>query len=89
MRPEEAWATWKRTGLPAFKDQPVPVDGVAFLERISSGGTALLVPRRATLVVPNNENLNNYNEALKQLISDPNYGSKVDYTEGRIWWDKP
>lgn len=32
MRPEEAWATWKRTGLPAFKDQPIPEAGVAFLE---------------------------------------------------------
>lgn len=49
MRPEEAWATWKRTGLPAFKDQPVPDNGVAFLETIATGGDKLLIPRRCVL----------------------------------------
>lgn len=89
MRPEEAWATWKRTGLPAFKDQPVPENGVAFLEKVASGGATLLVPRRAAIGAPNSENIANYNKALELLIADPNYGAKVDYTEGRIWWDKP
>lgn len=89
MRPEEAWATWKRTGLPAFKDQPTPENGVAFLESIATGGSTLIIPRRAALGAPNSENLDNYNAALKLLIEDSNYGSAVERTEGRIWWDKP
>lgn len=52
MRPEEAWATWKRTGLPAFKDQPIPEAGVAFLEAITTGGNSLVIPRRGALPVP-------------------------------------
>ena len=88
MRPEEAWATWKRTGLPAVKAQPVPVNGVAFFEAITVSGTNMLIPRRAALGAPNTENLENYNAALKDLIADPNYGPAVDKTEGRIWWDK-
>ncbi len=88
MRPEEAWANWKRTGLPAFKAQPVPKDGVAFLEEIKSAGSDLIIPRRAVLPIPNSSNLENYNEALKQLKQDARYGSDVDKTEGRIWWDR-
>jgi hypothetical protein len=89
MRPEEAWDNWKRTGFPAFKDQPEPEGGVAFLESITSGGSDLLVPRRCVLPTPNQENIDNYNAALDLLIADPNYGKAVNETEGRIWWDKP
>lgn len=88
MRPEEAWATWKRTGLPAFKDQPDPVNGVAFLETIKSGNEKLVIPRRAALGAPNTENIVNYNEAIEELKKDPAYGSGFDDTGGRIWWDK-
>ncbi|MHB9056003.1 MAG: SusD/RagB family nutrient-binding outer membrane lipoprotein [Paludibacteraceae bacterium] len=89
MRPEEAWATWKRTGLPAFKNQPVPENGVAFLETITSGGNRLYIPRRGVLPTPNSENIVNYNLAVDFLKSDPNYGTAVTSSEGRIWWDKP
>ncbi len=89
MRPEEAWATWKRTGLPAFKDQPVPNGGVAFLETLKSGGSSLVIPRRSVLPTPNNENIENYTKAVNELIATGIYGSSVDATEGRIWWDKP
>ena len=89
MRPEEAWATWKRTGLPAFKNQPTPVSGVAYLEAITTAGNKLLIPRRCNLPIPNSENITNYNNALKDLLSDPNYGTAPQNTEGRIWWDKP
>ena len=88
MRPEEAWATWKRTGLPAFKAQPIPVNGVAFLETITTGSNKLLIPRRAALVAPNKENLENYNAAIEELKKDPAYGASYDDTSGRIWWDK-
>lgn len=89
MRPEEAWATWKRTGFPAFKDQPTPNNGIAYLEAITQGGDNLLIPRRSVLPTPNTENIDNFNEAVNKLIAEPNYGSAVDKTEGRIWWDKP
>ncbi len=89
MRPEEMWATWKRTGLPAFKAQPDPVGGVAFLEKITKSGVDMIIPRRAALPVPNSLNMDNYNAALKLLIQDSNYGASVNNTEGRIWWDIP
>ncbi len=88
MRPEEAWATWKRTGLPAFKAQPVPEDGVAYFETITSSGENLLIPRRCVLPTPNNANMDNYNKAIDELKADPGYGTGVDQTQGRIWWDK-
>ena len=89
MRPEEAWATWKRTGLPSFKPQPVPEDGVVFFEELKTGGDQLFIPRRGVLPTPNTANIDNFNIAVEQLTADPNYGSGVDRTEGRIWWDKP
>lgn len=89
MRPEEAWATWKRTGLPAFKPQPTAENGVAYLEQLTTGGTALLIPRRATLSAPNSENIKNYTDAIEALKGDPAYGTDVKNSEGRIWWDKP
>ena len=89
MRPEEAWATWKRTGLPAFKNQPKPEGGVAFLETITSAAAKLYIPRRAALPTPNTENIDNYNAAITALKTDANYGASVNNTEGRIWWDKP
>ncbi len=88
MRPEEAWATWKRTGLPTFKDQPVPENGVAFLETIATGGDKLLIPRRCVLPIPNTENVDNFNMAVKELAADPNYGADENKSDGRIWWDK-
>lgn len=89
MRPEEMWATWKRTGLPAFKAQPTPENGVAFFEKVAKGGTDLIIPRRTALNSPNSLNLENYEAALKQLIEDTYYGASVNNTEGRIWWDIP
>lgn len=88
VQPEEMWATWKRTGYPKFKDQPVPEDGVAFLESIKSAGNALVIPRRNSLPVPNDLNIENYNQAVSALKSDAKYGADVDKTEGRIWWDQ-
>ncbi len=89
MRPEEAWDNWKRTGYPAFKNQPDPENGIAFFESVTSAGSSLLSPRRCVLPTPNQENIANYNAALDLLIADPNYGTAVNETQGRIWWDKP
>ena len=86
-QPEEMWATWKRTGLPAFKAQPTPENGVAFLEELRLAGVELTIPRRNQLSTPNTLNSDNYNAAVQQLCSDAKYGSGVAATEGRIWWD--
>ena len=86
-QPEEMWAVWKRTGLPAFKAQPTPENGVAYLEEIKLAGKELTVPRRNQLGVPNTLNIDNYNAAVQQLCADAIYGAGVANTEGRIWWD--
>ena len=86
-QPQEMWNTWKRTGLPAFKDQPEPENGVAFLESIYDSEEALIIPRRNGLGVPNTLNIDNYNAAVQKLISDSYYGTATDRTEMRIWWD--
>ena len=86
-QPEEMWAVWKRTGLPAFKAQPTPENGVAFLEEIKLAGKELTVPRRNQLGTPNTLNIDNYNAAIQQLCQDAKYGAGVANTEGRIWWD--
>lgn len=88
-QPEEMWATWKRTGYPRFKDKPIPEEGVAFFETIQSATVDLIIPRRNSLPTPNSLNLDNYNVAVEKLKGDSNYGTDVDRTEGRIWWDKP
>lgn len=90
MRPEEAYATWKRTGLPKFKsyEAPNPTDGTAFLDEIKLGGTELLIPRRSRLPVPNTANLQNYKEALSKLTAKPEY-LEDGKTQGRIFWDIP
>jgi len=87
MQPDEMWGTWKRTGLPAFKDQPTPEGGVAFLERVQSSQTDLVIPRRNSLPTPNSLNIDNYNSAVEALKGDAKYGTGYDRTEGRIWWD--
>ena len=86
-QPEEMWAVWKRTGLPAFKAQPTPENGVAFLEEIKLAGMQLTVPRRNQLPTPNTLNIDNYNAAVQALCQDAKYGAGVANTEGRIWWD--
>ena len=86
-QPEEMWATWKRTGLPKFKEDAMPVDGVAYLETIQQAGVDLIIPRRNSLPMPNTLNIDNYNTAVQQLVSDSKYGTATDRTEGRIYWD--
>lgn len=90
MRPEEAWATWKRTGYPVFKNSyatPNPTDGTAFLEMPIAGGTNLIIPRRSVLPTPNIANIENYNAAVAKLTAKPEY-LQPNLTQGRIFWDK-
>ena len=101
MQPEEMWATWKRTGLPAFKDGEdvdasgkklhvgvKPVDGVAYFETIKSDdGETLTIPRRGVLPTPNNLNLPNWQAAVDKLLEDAQFGTGINRTDGRVWWD--
>lgn len=89
MRPEEAWANWKRTGLPKFKDYITanPTDGTAFLDKITSGGIEFLIPRRSVLPTPNSANIDNFNKALETLVNSSGY-MQANQTQGRIFWDK-
>ena len=90
MQPEEMWATWKRTGLPAFKDGEdldasgkllhvgvKPADGVAYFETImSDDGETLSIPRRGVLPTPNTLNMNNWQSAVDKLLKDAQFGGK-------------
>ena len=90
MQPEEMWATWKRTGLPAFKDGEdidagdkklhvgvKPVDGVVYFETIKSDdGETLTIPRRGVLPTPNNLNMGNWQIAVDKLLKDTQFGGK-------------
>ena len=89
-QPQEMWATWKRTGLPAFNATTASAaDGVAYLEELKDANSTLLIPRRNSLPTPNSLNMDNYETAVSALKADANYGADVSNTEGRIWWDKP
>lgn len=87
-QPDEMWAVWKRTGLPAFKATPdCTNDGVAYFEEIKESGSTMFIPRRNALGTPNSLNLENYLQAVESMKKDAKYGADVSNTEGRIWWD--
>ena len=99
MQPGEMWATWKRTGLPAFKDGelsgkdgvalgPKPAGGVAYFESLDENNS-LAIPRRNILPRPTSSlNWENFDAAIEKLTADAQYGADENATEGRIWWDK-
>ena len=88
MQPEEMWATWKRTGLPAFKDGEdvdaggknlhigvKPAGGVAYFETLKSDeGEDLSIPRRGVLPTPNSLNMTNWEAAVSKLLKDSQFG---------------
>lgn len=98
MQPEEMWATWKRTGLPAFKDGEAlasgleigvqPADGVAYFETLKgTDGGEVIIPRRGVLPTPNLLNQPNWEAAVDKLLQDAQFGANINRTEGRVWWD--
>jgi len=92
-QPEEAYAMWKRTGFPAFRDwKPGDAVTVGYLDRLYGAASkdesaVLLIPRRG--VIPQrDENYANWEAAWKgQQQKDPAYGENENDTRGRIWWD--
>lgn len=81
--PIEAWALYKRTGMPnagtALANEDIMIDGTLFQ-----------IPRRAALSAPSSSDLNGVNKQAAQDImkADPDFGTSVDDLYGRVWWDK-
>ncbi|RPD39972.1 SusD/RagB family nutrient-binding outer membrane lipoprotein [Chitinophaga barathri] len=81
--PMECWAHIKRTGYPSQT-------GVVFqAEKIRSGGTEAIMPRRWSIFVPpiTDFNYENRKQSVLDMQKDPEFGDLTDIT-GRVWWDK-
>lgn len=82
-QPNEAWALYKRTGLPNTNSQ-------IKMESMVIGGAEQQIPRRASLPFPSPSNLNfqNITSAYTDMQKDPDFGSGSSDIFGRVWWDK-
>jgi hypothetical protein len=82
-QPNEAWALWKRTGMPNSTT-------VLPLTILKSNGTVLDIPRRAALdVLPSTDlNFANQKAAYDAMAADPGFGQGPADPFGRVWWDK-
>lgn len=95
LTPDEAWATWKRTGYPQFTNvRPgdngqIGMGSIAFLENLWDGNENLQIVRRDALKMSSSLNQQNFVSAVEtQKAKDPSYGVSATDTKGRIWWDK-
>jgi hypothetical protein len=82
-QPSEAWALYKRTGLPNTSSQ-------IKMEQMIIGGSEQQIPRRASLPFPSPSNLNyqNITNAYSDMAKDPEFGAGSSDIFGRVWWDK-
>jgi hypothetical protein len=82
-QPQEAWSWWKRTGFPN-------TSSVVPWSALTTGGTTLVLPRRAALTVlpASDPNYVNQQAAFTQMETDPGFGTP-DNAGGRVWWDMP
>ncbi len=82
-QPNEAWALYKRTGMPnsstALANEDIKIDGSIYA-----------IPRRAALSAPATTDLNKVNKqaALDDMSKDPDFGTNIGDLYGRVWWDK-
>ncbi len=82
-QPNEAWAVYKRTGMPnkstALANEDIIIDGVA-----------KAIPRRAAISVPVSTDANYATKtaAIEDMSKDPDFGQGPSDMFGRIWWDK-
>jgi Starch-binding associating with outer membrane len=81
--PNEAWANWKRTGMPNKNTALANED-------ILINGSVYQIARRAVIGNPNPTDLNYVNKmaALEDMKKDSEFGSDNLDPLGRIWWDK-
>jgi len=80
--PNEAWANWKRTGMPNKNTALANED-------ILINGSVYQIARRAVIGNPNPTDLNFVNKqaALEEMKKDPGFGADNLDPRGRIWWD--
>ena len=82
-QPNEAWALYKRTGMPnsstALANEDLMIEG-----------TRYEIPRRAAIAAPSSTDLNAANKqaAIDEMKKDPEFGTGIDDVYGRVWWDK-
>lgn len=78
----EAWALWKRTGMPNENT-------VLSLPRLVADGAVLPIPRRAAISFPSSteRNFENKSAAIEAMSQDPDFGSGPEDIFGRVWWD--
>lgn len=82
-QPNEAWALYKRTGMPnattALANENIMIDGALYQ-----------IPRRAALSAPSSSDLNASNKqaALDAMKADADFGTGLEDLYGRVWWDK-
>ncbi len=81
--PNEAWAILKRLGMP---NASTPLA----LEVMKASGVVQVIPRRASLNVADETNLNaaNNKAALTEMAQNPDFGEGPSDIFGRVWWDK-
>ncbi|SDF96631.1 SusD/RagB family nutrient-binding outer membrane lipoprotein [Chitinophaga filiformis] len=81
--PNEAWAILKRLGMP---NASTPLA----LEVMKASGVVQVIPRRASLNVADETNLNiaNNKAALAEMAQNPDFGEGPSDIFGRVWWDK-
>lgn len=82
--PNEAWALYKRTGLPNAST-------VLSLPVLTSDGAVNEIPRRAPLGLldATSPNAANRKAAYDEMAQDPAFGQDPNDAFGRVWWDKP
>jgi len=82
-QPNEAWALFKRTGMPNKNT-------VLENEDIVLSGTVYQIPRRAIINIPAPADLNRVNRqsSIDEMMKDPDFGADPSVPFGRIWWDK-
>lgn len=82
-QPNEAWALYKRTGMPnkntALANEDIVIDAVV-----------RDIPRRAALSVPlsTDANYETRKAALDEMAKDSDFGQGPSDVFGRVWWDK-
>ena len=83
-QPSEAWAWWKRTGYPN-------TTSVLPWANLTSNGSVLRIPRRASinLLPTTNLNFENQQAAIAEMALDPAFGNGPNDPFGRVWWDQP
>jgi hypothetical protein len=81
-QPNEAWALWKRTGMPnkntALANEDIMINGSVFS-----------IARRAIIGNPSPSDLNKDNKqvAIDDMKKDSEFGDQL-LPYGRVWWDK-